>query len=192
MIGHVGDRIVVESERVAHPGRVGEIEEALGGAAVLFGPLGRRPDEHLPPSGRRREDRAEASAGLKLVQEIARREHRRAVARVPKARRQRRAGSSRSASAAGNRHRDPRVHSRRLLRGSGTTSPSSAMLDESLRLPDRCAREASSSRAPASSQQAEPDRRRARTPLLAKTRRARRADPRAAKPGRWRRDRNQR
>ena len=29
MIGHVGDRIVVESERVAHPGRVGEIEEVL-------------------------------------------------------------------------------------------------------------------------------------------------------------------
>jgi Domain of unknown function (DUF1918) len=29
VIGHVGDRIVVESERVAHPGRVGKIEEVL-------------------------------------------------------------------------------------------------------------------------------------------------------------------
>jgi hypothetical protein len=27
--GHVGDRIVVESERVAHPGREGVIEEVL-------------------------------------------------------------------------------------------------------------------------------------------------------------------
>jgi hypothetical protein len=27
--GHVGDRIVVESEGVAHPGRAGEIEEVL-------------------------------------------------------------------------------------------------------------------------------------------------------------------
>ena len=29
MKGHVGDRIVVESERVTHPGRAGVIEEVL-------------------------------------------------------------------------------------------------------------------------------------------------------------------
>lgn len=57
MRAHIGDRIVVESERVAQSPRRGVVEEVIADEPAPARPLGRRPHDRVLAGGRRLPDR---------------------------------------------------------------------------------------------------------------------------------------